>query len=478
MKRMTVLLVFLLAASVMAGGVDFDRFFENKTLRVDFFITGNAHEEDITLDQIKIEGEWAGNPRHLVDDFIKGAYFIKAYDVASNALIYSRGFDCIYSEYVTTTQAIEGAKRTYHHSALLPLPKRPIRFVLEKGDKQNIYRVAWVRTIDPADYHFLCEGPPQGTVIYEAHTSGDPHNCVDLVWVGDGYSTKETRQFKKDCDRYVEVLFSVEPFKSYRHKFNITGVLLPSAESGVDEPRKGRYVKTAVSSSFNAFDIPRYLLTEDNKAYRDIAGAVPYDAIVILVNDERYGGGGIYNFYGLTTVNHELSENVFLHEFGHSFSGLADEYYSSATAYNEFYPQGAEPAELNITRLMDPDNVKWKALISPSTPVPTPWGKQEVEALEAEMASINKTLKTGKLSTEEEKVSRKRFDEARASRNRIREVNVEKWRGKVGVFEGAGYSSEGIYRPEIHCMMYSNARKEFCAVCRAATERMIKFYID
>lgn len=477
MKKIVLLLIVLLSASALAGGVDFNQYFENKTLRVDFFITGNAQEEDVTLDQIKIEGEWAGSPNHLIDDFIKGAYFIKAYDVASNRLIYSRGFDCIYSEYITTTPAIEGAKRSYHHSALLPLPKRPIRFVLEKGDRENIYRVAWVKTIDPTDYHLLREGPPAGITVYKAHTSGAPQKCVDLVYVGDGYATNEVKQFKKDCDRYVEVLFSIEPYKSYRHRFNITGVLLPSAESGVDEPRQGRYVKTAVSSSFNAFDIPRYLLTEDNKAYRDIAGAVPYDAIVILVNDERYGGGGIYNFYGLTTVNHELSENVFLHEFGHSFSGLGDEYYSSATAYNDFYPEGVEPAEPNVTRLLDPENVKWKTLVSPGMDVPTDWNKKAYDALGAKAGKLRGDMRRAKKGSDARKALQAELAEVQ---KKLAAVNQENraLAGKVGAFEGAGYSSEGLYRPELHCLMFSNARKAYCAVCRAAVERMIKFYID
>ena len=255
-------------------------------------------------------------------------------------------------------------------------------------------------------------------------------------------------------------------------------MLLPSAESGVDEPRNGRYVKTAVSSSFNAFDTPRYLLTEDNKAYRDIAAAVPYDGIVILVNDERYGGGGIYNFYGLSTVNNELSENVFLHEFGHSFGGLGDEYYDSSTAYNDFYPEGAEPAEPNITRLMDPQNIKWKALVAPGTPLPTPWGKEEAEALMAQMGELRKAMMADGVEKAQADELKAKMESLRAQHREITQANVEKWRGKVGAFEGAGYVSKGIYRPEIQCMMFSNARKAYCAVCRAAIEARIHHYID
>ncbi len=477
-KRFVFLIVLFFAVRSAFGSADFARYFENSTLRVDFYITGNAHQDIITLDQIKIENEWAGNPDRLVDDFIKGAYFIKAYDIASNQLIFSRGFDCIYSEYATTTPAIEGEMRTYHHSALLPLPKRPIRFVLEKGNRENIYSTVWVKTIDPADYSIIREGPPHGIVKYAAHQGGRPHNSVDIVFIGDGYSVKEVNQFKKDCDRYVKTLFSAEPFKSYPDKFNVTGLLIPSAESGVNEPRQGRYVKTAVSSSFNAFDIPRYLLTEDNRAYRDIAGAVPYDAIIILVNDARYGGGGIYNFYAVTTVNHDLSEFVFLHEFGHSFAGLGDEYYSSAVAYNEFYPEGTEPAEPNITRLLDAENVKWKDLMRPDTPVPTPWGKEEMEALQREIAGLNNKIAGGEVSELEKEEIKTKIELLREEHSRIRTENFEKWNGIVGAFEGAGYSSEGIYRPEIQCLMFSNAKMEFCAVCKAGIERMIRFYTD
>lgn len=484
MKRiMFVCLVLALPVMLFSQApLSFDRFFVNNTMRVDFYITGDANEELVTVDQIYVQGPWAGNPAHLIDHYIKGAYFVKLYDVATNQLIYSRGFDCIYSEYKTTDPALKGVKRAYLHSALFPEPKQPVRFVLERGDRENVYHVSFMKRIDPESVDIRREIPGNNVTIYRALTSGDPHHSVDLAWLAEGYTADQLDKFKKDVDRYIKVLFSYEPYKSYRKKFTIYGIFSPSAESGVDEPRKGKYVSTAVNASFNAFHLERYLLTEDNKAFRDLAAAVPYDAIVIMVNSDRYGGGGIYNYYSLSTVDHELSEKVFVHEFGHSFAGLADEYYTSSVAYNEFYPSGVEPAEPNITALLDPDHVKWRELLSPGMDVPTDWGKEKVEAMQKKVREGYATLAELKKSQDEgdsAKAEALQQEIVRLSKSikETREHYLQLYKDKVGVFEGAGYASEGLYRPEIECLMFSNSMNKFCAVCRQAIEQMIQYYI-
>jgi len=481
-KFMVVLSFFIATATVFSSNkVVFKDYFENSTMRVDFYITGDASSEIVTIDEIYQQGVWAGNPLNLIDEFIKGAYFIKIYDVASNKLIFSRGFDCIFSEYKTTNPAIKGEKRSYHHSALFPMPRHPVRFVLEMGDRQNVYRVAFVKKIDPAGVDIRKEEPGGNIRIYKALNNGDPHNSVDLVWLAEGYTSSEWSKFRKDVDRYVKNLFSYEPYKSNRKKFNITGVFCPSAESGVDEPTKGKYVASAVNASFNAFHIPRYMLTEDNKTFRNLAAHVPYDAIVIMVNSKRYGGGGIYNFYGLTSVDHQLSEKVFVHEFGHSFAGLADEYYSSSTAYNEFYPPGIEPAEPNITALLNPEHVKWEKYLSVGLKIPTDWGKVQVEELEKKRNVIYNAVKKLQETNSDESTAALSLKQAEMSAlsNEIAEVRKrysDLLTDKVGVFEGAGYSSEGLFRPEIECLMHSNARNRFCKVCQEAIQYMIDFF--
>jgi hypothetical protein len=260
----------------------------------------------------------------------------------------------------------------------------------------------------------------------------------------------------------------------------------PSPESAMDEPRQGRFRKTTFNASFNAFGTDRYMLTEENRLIRSIAAQVPYDAIIILVNSARYGGGGIYNDYCITTVDNALSLKTFIHEFGHAFAGLADEYYTSDVAYNDFYPKGVEPLEPNITALLDPKHVKWQELLSPGIGVPTEYGKDQTESLQAARnqnnqdmrAEIDKARQNKASDTDikaiQDKYSAKNSDiEAKMAAIRKQYENLA---GKVGVFEGAGYASKGLYRSMMNCLMFSNAREEFCVVCQKAIARMIDYY--
>ena len=198
-------------------------------------------------------------------------------------------------------------------------------------------------------------------------------------------------------------LFTVEPYKSFKDKFNIRGVFRPSPEQGMDEPRQRRYKKTVLNAAFNAFDLDRYMLIEDDHRMHEIAGQVPYDAIIVLVNSKRYGGGSIALDYCVTTVDNPTSPQVFVHELGHSFAYLADEYYQSEVAYNDFYPKGVEPLEPNITALLDPANVKWKDLLSPGIGIPTEYGKDKIEALQAERRKSREATGEGKRRGEEER---------------------------------------------------------------------------
>ena len=287
-------------------------------------------------------------------------------------------------------------------------------------------------------------------------------------------------------DRYVKIFFGFAPYSKHKKKFNITGIFQPSAEKGIDQPRKGIYKNTTLSASFNALGTSRYVLTENNRAIRDVASRVPYDAIIILVKEGRYGGGGIYNTYAITTVDNELSDNVFVHEFGHSFSGLADEYYSSSTSYNDFYPKGFEPAEPNITALLNPEKLKWRELVDPDLSIPTEWEKELHDSLSVAKGNLwyeetkeVKSMKDRGASQEEidkikQQYKQKRdalSDELDGLFERIKDVE-----GKVGAFEGAGYNAKGLYRPELECLMHSNKGKTFCGVCQKAIEDMIQYY--
>jgi hypothetical protein len=269
--------------------------------------------------------------------------------------------------------------------------------------------------------------------------------------------------------------------------FNIRGVLKPSEESGTDEPRANIYKKTSLNSSFNALGSERYLLTEDNKSLRDIAAHVPYDALMIMINHKRYGGGGIYNFYCTFTADTQFHEYIFIHEFGHSFTGLADEYYTSAVAYNDFYPKGLEPLEANITALLDPANLKWRSLVDEGVALPTPWEKNSFDEMDMawqqrrrEMNDRIAELKRTGASEAEIKKSEEEYE----LRDREHSQKVDaflknsRYWGKVGAYEGAGYSSRGLFRPMVDCIMFSKGSKPFCKVCEAAVRRVIQLYLD
>ncbi|MCI0494965.1 M64 family metallo-endopeptidase, partial [candidate division KSB1 bacterium] len=366
--------------------------------------------------------------------------------------------------------------------------KKPVLLVFERRNKKNILEPLYSIQIDPGDYHIYKEKIDPDILVIEALVNGDPHVKVDLAWIAEGYTAQEFDKFKKDVDRFMTALFEVEPYDRLKNRFNIYGVFRPSAESGVDQPREGIFKETIVNSSFNALDLDRYLLTEDNKSMQDIASVVPFDAIVIMVNSERYGGGGIYNFYGLSTVDNQLSENVFIHEFGHSFAGLGDENYASDVAYNDFYPKGVEPTDPNITALLDPENIKWKDLVSPGIAIPTKWGKEEIEALQAELQKNKKEMreqvaqleKSGASKTKIEKIKvdfQKKSDEINKKIDQVKE-QYSHLSDKVGAFEGAGYSANGLYRPMMNCLMFGNRERKFCKVCQRAIERMIEFYSE
>jgi len=485
MKLLAVLLVFA-AGAAGAQHIDFDEYFEDCTMRVDYCHFGNAETEYVSVDHVYKQGKWAGNPGSCIDSFNNGAFYIKVYDVATNTLIYSKGFNSYFGEYATTEPALKGEQRVYFETALIPWPKSAVRFVIEKRGKDYFYYPLAVQRIDPADYHIIKEKKAENVRLVKALSNGDPGNKVDITLIAEGYSSEEYEKFAKDVKKYTDLMFTVAPYKSYRKSFNITGAFVPSMSSGVDEPTKQVYRNTAVDASFNAFDTPRYLLTENLWACHDIAAAVPTDIFIIMVNSTRYGGGGIYNFYSITTIDHELSDHVFLHEFGHAFAGLADEYYTSQVAYTDFYPKGLEPQEPNITALLNPGNVKWKKYVSKGVALPTDWGKEKREALEAELRSmysgmrkkVDALKKKDADAADIEQTKKSCMADMNAVRAKLDSVSASYAHldGKTGAFEGAGYSSQGLYRPSMECLMKSNAGMKFCTVCEKAIERMILYY--
>lgn len=488
--KLTIIIFFLIMSSLLRLAaqepVSFEEHFIDRAMRINLYMVGDAGEEKIIFHSLYQESLWPESKASLTNPFNYGRYFIKVYEVSSNKLIYAKGFDCMFGEYRTTTPALNGVKKVFQRAVRIPWPKRKVNVVIEARDRQNILHPLAMETIDPEDYHLIKETHQSGDFVVEIKKSGPPAQKVDVVFLAEGYRAEEKEKFLDDVKRFSDYLFEVEPYKSNQENFNIYGVYRPSAESGTDEPRQKAYKNTVLKSSFNAFDLDRYLLTEEGFLLREMAAAAPYDTIVILVNSKRYGGGGIYNDYCITTVDNQASKSVFLHEFGHSFAGLADEYYTSEVAYNEFYPKGVEPLEPNITALLDPDDLKWKDLLSPGIKIPTEYGKEEIEKLQTERRNnfqeINRALEEARKKnlkeTEIKKIQEKFLARDRIIMDKIKAIR-DKYKDledKVGAFEGAGYSAKGLYRPMIYCLMISSPKMEFCRVCQRAIQQMIDYY--
>ena len=466
----------------------FDKFFTDKTMRIDYHHIGDAESEFITLDQVYIYGIWAGSRIHLIDEFNVGRYSVKIYDALSGQLIYSKGFDSYFGEYKTSDPALNGVKKTFHESAIIPLPKQKIIFAVEKRDRENKLNEFFRQEIDPEDVNIKRDDLEDLSVmVFAMDGNGDPHSRVDVAILAEGYTRLEKDKFLKDFAYFKDVFLSQEPYKSNKEKFNFYGVFKPSVDSGIDEPRAGIYKNTVLNCTFNSLGSERYLLTEDNKSLRDIAANVPYDAIYIMVNHKRYGGGGIYNFYCTFTADNQWKNYLFLHEFGHSFTGLADEYYTSSTAYNDFYPQGIEPVEANVTALLDPDNIKWKNLVTPGTKLPTPWEKAAYDSMDykwqkerRELNNRTVELKRNHAPQEEILNAEQEYDlkDKLHSQEVDKYLQHSKYVGVVGAFEGAGYSAQGLYRPMLDCIMFSKGNKPFCKVCEDAIIKVINSYTE
>ena len=468
--------------------IQFENYFTDQTMRIDYYHTGDAETEIVTVDHVYRYGTWAGSLKNLVDRLNYGAYYHKVYEAESGELIYSRGFDSYFKEYQSSGPARDGIKKTFHETAIIPSPVSKIIFVLEKRHKEGSLEEIFRFEIDPADASVITgEGIDHTVKVFKSLNNGDPHRKADIAIIAEGYTIAEEEKFKSDLARFTKVFFKAEPCKSHKESFNVYGVFKPSQESGVDEPRHGSFKNSAVGATFNSMGSERYLLTEDNKALRDIAGHVPYDALYIMVNHHRYGGGGIYNFYCVYTSDNQWSEYLMVHEFGHSFFGLADEYYTSSVAYGDFYPAGYEPSEPNITALLDPENVKWKHLLSKDINIPTAWEKEEFDkndkAWQKKRRELNDRvaqLRRDGAPEAEVKAAEKEYDR----RDREQTDKMHKYLGrcehygKVGVFEGAGYASTGLYRPMLDCIMFTKGTSEFCKVCQEALVKILEFGVN
>jgi len=465
--RWSILGVAIAQIATAQNNAAFDTFFIPQTLRIDYFHSGIATEEKIAVDQIYAGGEWPESRTRLFDDLNLGHYLLRASDAATNQVIFSRSYSTLFNEWQTTGEAKSGLFKTMHETARMPLPKKPVIVEILRRDKQNYYTQQLLATvIDPASRFVSRENRALPAEVFSLIKNGASPNKVDVAVLADGYTAAQKQKFANDAKRLMDIFFEHSPFKENKQHFNVSTVFVASSDAGPDDPRAGQWRNTPLGMSFNTFDTDRYMMSIENRAIQDAASNVPFDYIIILINSTKYGGGGIFRFYAGTTVDNEQSAYVLVHEFGHSFAQLADEYFSSDVAYSDIYPVGVEPWEPNITRLLDAPEVKWKQFVEKDMPIPTPWDQAGYFKLEEERV---KAIQAAKTETEKQNL-RQQY------RNQLDSLFVnQKYWNKTGAFEGAGYLAKGLYRPTLRSIMISGTR-DFGPVNTAAIQRVIDFY--
>ena len=406
---------------------------QDKTLRVDYIFSGNDKIQEISLDEMSCFKGWAGRRVNMDSVPVRGNGQISLTDKATGNVLYRQSFSTLFQEWQTTEEATR-VRKAFENVFLLPMPSAPAEVIVQLYDFKGNVAATLSHTADPSDILIRRVEPvaPEHRYILE---NGSPQDKIDVAIVAEGYTSSEMELFYEDARKAVGAILAHQPFGEYADRFNFVAVALPSEDSGVSVPGEGLWKKTALGSHFDTFYMERYLTTLRLRQMHDALCGVPYEHIVILANTDTYGGGGIFNSYTLTTAHHKAFEPVVVHEFGHSFAGLADEYYYDDQFVEYYYPD-CEPWEQNITTLFDFKS-KWDDMLPQFVAVPAAPSQVDVW----------QEIKNGK-SPE----------------------------SMVGVYEGAGYQSKGVYRPYPDCRMKTNQAPAFCPVCQRAIARIIEFY--
>ena len=426
MKKTEAILILFCIISSSLFAQSYTDFFIDKACRVDFHFCGNAQQTAVFLDNVKLEPFWGGRREHLDHDLNLGDYRFRVLDSLSNRQIYINGFSSLYREWQSTTEALT-TNKSFEQSVQFPFPKKTVTLIIEKRLDLDYWAELYRYSLSPSDKLIQRNRPLSVPMKVIAHTAA-PDKAIDIAVIAEGYTLKEQKKFYRDAKRLAQNLLTHEPFTKYKSRINMYAIAAPSDESGISLATDSLWKNTAVGSHFYTFYEPRYLTTTNLFKVYDLAALVPYDAIYILTNTSTYGGGGVFNYYALTAADNNLATQVTVHEFGHSFAGLADEYfYDKQDALDAMYDIRKEPWEPNITSLVQFDR-KWKAQLPEGTVIPTP---------------VNDSTKT-----------------------------------RIGVFEGGGYLTKGLYRPYFDCRMRTNKAPEFCPICQKAVERMILFLTE
>ena len=422
MKK-TILLFMAILCSMLLQAQRFEDFFEDKTLRIDYNFAGNAHQQEIAVDQLNVSPHWYGKRQRLAELPLEGNGQITVRSHKTGQVIYRHSFSTLFQEWLSYPEA-QNVRKSFENVFLVPMPKDTVDVTLDLRNNRREVMASLTHQVVPTDILIRRIGEKDVTPYETIQEAKDSQHCIHVAYLAEGYQKDEMSTFIDDVRVAMEALFEHEPFKSLRDRFHIVAVKAPSQESGTSEPGRGIWKNTALHSHFDTFYSDRYLTTLHLKDMHDWLAGIPYEHIIVLVNSGRYGGGGIFNSYNLTTTHHAKYRPVVVHEFGHSFCGLGDEY-----AYDieevPMYPKDIEPWEPNLTTLVDFPS-KWQDLVDKKTPIPTPLTVQ--------------------------------------------------YKDKVGVYQGAGYNVKDVYRPCQDCRMRTNEHPVFCPVCQRALTRLIDFY--
>lgn len=391
-------------------------------MRFDYYHCGDAAAEEFYFGRLHADGGWAGSRLSLVDTMGFGSQQFRVMDAATGQVIYSRGYCTLWGEWQTTDEA-KKVRKGMPEALVFPMPKAPVVLQIFSRDEAGGWIRKFEQRIDPSNYFIERHEPRHES--FEVEVNGPVATTIDVVLLAEGYGAQERDKFEKACGEFVTELFSFEPYKSLRGKFNIRAVWTPSKDSDVTMPGQGVWRDTAVGAAFWTFDSERYQMAEDYQNMRQLAAGVPCELIYVLSNTDKYGGGGIYNFYGISSAGPGMRSRaaVYVHEFSHLLLGLGDEYIGNVS-YGDMYVPHREPWEVNLTTLADFKKKHWARILPAGTPIPTPVGEGEV----------------------------------------------------LGVYEGGGYLLKGVYRPWPNCLM-NNLHKitKFCPVCTAGIRDQIEF---
>ena len=424
----------------------FENDFQDSTLRLDYVLAGNAKQQHIYYCKASKSARWAGRKARLAEIPLRGNGQIMISDHETGRLLYVHTFSTLFQEWQAEEEATR-VDRAFQTSFNVPMPKRPVDVKVTLTDFHAQVKGLLQHTIDPADILIRRIDEPQETFRYvwtgKTLPNGQPDitSCIDLAIIAEGYSHEEMEKFYTDSRRVVDALFAHEPFTSMKSRFNIVAVATESPKSGPSIPHVGLWRQTPAGVHYDTFYSNRYLMTSEMHRIYDLLSGIPFEHIIVLVNSSTYGGGGIYNQLTVTTSDHPTFRPVLVHEFGHAYGGLGDEYFYD-DAYESMYPADTEPWEPNLTTLVDFQS-KWADMVPEGTPIPTPRPKPSEK-------------KRGKKLTERE------------------QLNI--LTQQVGVFEGGGYQSKGVFRPAQECRMKVNEVENFCPVCSRALVRITDFY--